>query len=157
MVDTDNWDTQEGYICQGNVIGFVELGNTVVAGEPVGFGTPATNKVVMNLYSGEANSVGVSLKGGVAGDKIPVVFYGVVKMVAYSTVTVGAAVINSATAGTTITYGNVTPLTATDTGNLVDVLVSNNGTGTAFILGLALQAGTTLGDELLVLVGGFGR
>jgi len=51
MADTDNWSSQEGYICQGNVINFVELGTACVAGEPLGFGTPAENKIVMNLYS----------------------------------------------------------------------------------------------------------
>lgn len=154
MVDTDNWETQEGYICQGAVIGFCELGAAVVAGEPVAFGTGAQNKIVMTAYALAGDSVGVTLKGGVTGDKVPVVFYGVVKMVGYSTCTVGGALINSATAGTTITYGNVMPLTATATGNLVDVLCENNGTGTAHILGMALQNATTLGDELLVLVGG---
>ena len=155
MADTDNWANQEGYICNGNIIGFCELGTAAVAGEPVGFGTAASNKIVVNLYSGAANAVGVTLKGGVTGDKVPVVFYGVVKMVAYSTCTVGGAVINSATAGTTITYGNVMPLTASDTTDDQGFfLAAINGTGTAHVLGMALQAGTTLGDELLVLVGG---
>lgn len=151
MADTDNWSSQEGYICQGNVINFVELGTAVVAGEPLGFGTPAANKIVMNLYTGEANGVGVALKGGSTGDKVPVCFYGVVKMVAYSTCTVGGFVSASGTPGTTITYGNVTPLTAATASAVQWARVT--GTGTAFILGQCLQAGTTLGDELLVLIG----
>ena len=155
MVDTDNWETQEGYICDGSVIGFVELGSTVVAGEALQWGTSAPNKVVMIAKALAADSCAVAMKGGVTGDKIPAVFYGVVKMCAHSTITVGDAVVNSKTEGATITYGNVTPLTATDTGiNNVAVLKHNNGTGTAYILGMALQAATTIGDELLVLVGG---
>ena len=153
MVIVDNWETQEGYISQGQVIGFCELGVAIVAGEPVAFGTGAQNKIVMTLYADPGDSVGVALKGGAAGDKVPVVFYGVVKMVGYSTCTVGGAVINSGTAGTTVTYGNVTPLTAANTEAGMD-LAAVNGTGTAHILGMCLQAGTTLGDELLILVGG---
>jgi len=107
----------------------------------------------MTAYALAGDSVGVTMKGGVTGDKIPVVFYGVVKMVGYSTCTVGGALINSKTAGTTITYGNVMPLTAANTEAGMD-LANVNGTGTAHILGMALQNATTLGDELLVLVGG---
>lgn len=159
MVDTDNWETQEGYICQGSVIGFVELGTVIVAGDILTWGTPAQNKIVMNgaiAGGNEASGVAVAMKGGVSGDKIPAVFFGVCKMVAYSTCTVGGAVISPATAGTTITYGNVCPLTAANTEAGMD-LAGVNGSGTAFILGMALQAGTTIGDELLVLIGGFGR
>ena len=53
---TDNWDSEEGYISQGNVIGFVELGTSVVAGEPLKWGTPAANVVVMSKYSASADS-----------------------------------------------------------------------------------------------------
>ena len=151
MVGLDNWPAQEGYISQGSVIGFVELGTAVVAGEPLGFGTPASGKIVMNLYTGEANGVAVSLKGGSTGDRIPACFYGVVKMVAYSTCTVGGFVSASGTPGTTVTYGNVTPITAGTASTVQWARVT--GSGTAFILGQCLQAGTTLGDELLVLIG----
>jgi len=152
MAIVDNWDTEEGYICQGSIIDFVTLETACVAGEPLAFGTGASNKIVMKLRAASADSSAVALKGGVTGDKIPAVFYGVVKMVAYSVCTVGGFVINSKTGGTTITYGNVMPLTAetTEAGmNLARV----NGTGTAFLLGQCLQAGTTTGDELLVLIG----
>ena len=156
MATVDQWETQEGYICQGNVIGFVELGAPAVAGEALQWGTPAANKVVMIKKSEAADSCAVSLKGGTTGDKIPAVFYGVVKMCAYSTITVGDPVINSKTEGATVTYGNVTPLTAEGTTcNHGYYLKHNNGTGTAYILGMALQAATTTGNELLILVGGF--
>lgn len=156
---TDNWDSQEGYISQGSVIGYVELGTAIVAGDNLTWGTAAANKVVLSSATAggdEASGVAVAMKGGVTGDKIPAVFFGVVKMVSYSTCTVGGAVISPATAGTTITYGNVCPLTAANTEAGMD-LAGVNGSGTAFILGMALQAATTLGDELLVLIGGFGR
>jgi len=152
MVDTDNWDSEEGYICNGAVINFVELSTAVVAGEPLAFGTAAANKIVMKKYALSADSIAVALKGGGTGDKIPACFYGVVKMVGYSTCTVGGFVINSKTAGTTITYGNVMPLTAANTEAGMD-LAHVNGSGTGFVLGQCLQAATTLGDELLVLIG----
>lgn len=157
MATVDQWDSQEGYISQGQVIGFVELGTAAVAGEPLGFGTPAANKIVMDLYTGEANGVGVCLKSGGTGDKVPVCFYGVCKMLAFSVCTVGGFVISAGTPGTTITYGAVTPLTA-EAGTTVYTmqgmqLARNNGTGTAFLLGQCLQAGTTVGNQLLVLIG----
>jgi len=156
MVDTDNWDSQEGYISQGQVIGFVTLGTSVVAGDWLTWGTAAANQIVMDAATpktAEANGVAMALKGGVTGDKIPACFYGVCKCVAYSTCTVGGFVTNPATAGTTITFGNVNPLTATDTGRDAEDLARMNGSGTAFLIGQCLQAGTTIGDELLVLVG----
>lgn len=152
MVDTDNWDTEEGYLCQGSVINFVTLETAVVAGDPLAWGTPLANKIVMKKYAASADSCAVALKGGVTGEKIPACFAGVVKMVGYSTCTVGGMVINSKTAGTTITYGNVMPLTAVNTEAGMD-LAQVNGSGTAFLLGQCLQAATTLGDELLVLIG----
>jgi len=151
---TDMWDTQEGYISAGTDIGFCTLGTAVVAGDCVTFGTSAANQVVVNLWAAFADSVGVAMKGGVTGDRIPVIFYGVVKMVAHQTVTVGQCVSNSATAGTTITYGNVIPI-AINTGGTSDTLFALvNATGTQHILGLALQDGATPGDEILVLIGG---
>ena len=154
MVGLDNWETQEGYICQGNVIGFIELGTAVVAGEALQFDTPLAQKVIMKSKVDAAGACAVALKGGGTGDKIPACFYGVVKMVAYSTITnPGEYVINSKTEGTTITYGNVMPLTAVDTTAQGLYLCHVNGTGTAHVLGMALQAGTTVGDELLILIG----
>jgi hypothetical protein len=154
MAIIDMWDTQEGYICQGTDIGFCTLGTAVVAGEPVTFGTSAANKIVVNMYADFADSVGVAMKGGVTGDTIPVVFYGVMKMCAHEAITVGQCVSNSATAGTTITYGNVIPI-AINTGGTSDILFALvNATGTQHILGLALQDAATIGDEILVLIGG---
>lgn len=157
MATVDQWETQEGYICQGNVIGFVELGAPLVAGEPLQWDTPVANKIVMKKCAAAADSCAVSLKGGTTGDKIPAVFYGVVKMCAHSAITVGDPVVNAKTVGATITYGQVTPLTAAATTDATHgfYLKHNSGTGTAYILGLALQAATTVGNELLILVGGF--
>lgn len=156
------WDKEEGYICQGSVIGFCELGSAVVAGECVMFGTSAANKVVVNIWTAGFEAVGVSLKGGVTGEKIPVCFYGVVKMVGHVTMDAGSIVGNSATAGTTITYGNVIPATTVAGGTTVitayiaDIIArrSMGATGTAWTLGMALQVVATAGDEILVLVGG---
>lgn len=153
---TDMWDTQEGYICQGQILGFVELGTAVVAGDIVMWGTAAANKVVMSV-AGAANGDGcaVAMKSGVTGDIVPVVFNGVVKMVAHITVTVGDVVINCATAGTTITYGQVQPLTAINTALHAQVIALKaiNGTGTAYNLGMAIQSSGANGDEILVMIG----
>ena len=151
---TDMWDTQEGYICQGQILGFVELGTAVVAGEPLTWGTSAANKVVMNAGgAADGDSPAVAMKGGVTGDQIPAVFYGVMKMVAHVTVTVGQIVEACATAGTTITYGQVQPIPNLTTGTAAPVFVGDNGTGTRFKLGMAIQGGAAPGDEILVLIG----
>ena len=152
MATVDQWDSQEGaYISQGRVIGYVTLGTACVAGDILGFaGTPAANKIVMDLYTGEANGVGVCLKSGVTGDMVPVCFYGVCKMLAFSVCTAGGFVSSSGTPGTTITYGAVTPVTAHTN---ADHWARLSSTGTAFILGQCLQAGTTVGNQLLVLIG----
>jgi len=151
---TDMWDSEEGYICQGQTIGFVELGTAAVAGECMAWGTSAANKIVMKKTADTLDAVGISLKGGVTGDQVPVVMYGVVKLVAHQTVTVGQIVGASVTAGTTITYGNVVPVPNLATGTAAPLFVGDNGTGAAFRLGMALQDGAAPGDEILVLVGG---
>ena len=151
---TDNWDSEEGYIANGSEIGFCTLGTAVVAGECVTFGTAAANQIVINKWAATMDSVGIAKKGGVTGDVIPVVFYGVVKLVAAQTVTVGASVGNAVTAGTTITWGNVVQIGNLSTGTAAPTWANQNGTGTAHILGMALQTGAAPGDEILVLIGG---
>jgi hypothetical protein len=101
----------------------------------------------------DGDSPAVAMKSGVTGDQIPAVFYGVMKMVAHITVTVGSIVEACATAGTTITYGQVQPIPALNTGTAAPVFVGDNSTGTRFKLGMALQDGAVPGDEMLVLVG----
>jgi len=157
MATVDQWDTQEGYISQGRVIGFITLGTAAVAGENLTFvgsmAAGAQNKIIMMACvagGDEASGVGVCLKGGVTGDKVPVCFYGVVKMCSHSVCTVGGFVTSGATVGTTITYAQVVPLTAQTNACF---LAHDSGTGTAFVLGQCLQAATTAGNELLVLIG----
>lgn len=153
MATVDQWDSQEGYISQGQVIGFVTLDTACVAGDILGFTAAAAgqqNKICMSLYTGEANGVGVCLKTGVTGDKVPVCFYGVCKMLAFSVCTAGGFVSSCGTPGTTITYGAVTPVTAHTN---ADHWARLSSTGTAFILGQCLQNGTTVGNQLLVLIG----
>ena len=154
MVQLDMWDSEEGYICQGTDIGFCTLGSAVVAGDCVKFGTSAANQIVLSKWTALGDSVGIAKKGGVTGDIIPVVFYGVVKLCANQIVTVGSCVRSAATAGTTVTYGNCVAI-GINTGATSDVAYTlNNATGTMHILGLALQDAATAGDEILVLIGG---
>ena len=154
---TDNWDQEEGYISQGMILGFCELSTTVVAGEPVAIlTTGAANKVMVKKWASQADSRGVALKGGNTGDRIPVCFYGVCKMAAYSTITGGDIVMNAGTAGTVgPTYGNVVPIPPSGaTFTYINAFKGLSETGTIIRLGMALQAATTTGDELLVLIGG---
>jgi len=172
MTQVDNWDQEEGYVSAGLQIAFCELGATVVAGDLVGFGSAAANKVVMTLWSAVGDAVGVAIKGGVSGDRIPVAFYGVVKLAnaVGGQLTVGACVIGAATnvsvtnsSGIVMTYGYVTALTgyASATTNVTYAagfyLHANNGTGTCYRIGMALQTAATQGDEFLCLVGGYGH
>jgi hypothetical protein len=154
MVNVDMWDSEEGYICQGTDIGFCTLGTAVVAGECVKLGTSVANQIVVSKWAAIGDSIGIAKKGGVTGDVVPVIFYGVVKLVAHITVTVGSCVRNCQTAGTTITWGNVVPIAVNSGGTYDTGLAMNNQTGTAHVLGLALQDGANSGDEILVLIGG---
>ncbi len=143
MVNTDNWDSQEGLIADGLVVGFCRAGAAIAAGDAVTFGTAAANQV--NVITAHAaatvgKGIGVALKAASTGDILPVIYFGVVKMTAGETIVIGDILISGLAAGQVFGVGASNSLLL-------------NTAGTQYVLGIAIQEATTIGDELLVLVG----
>lgn len=132
-------------IVDGLVIGFCYADGAITANAPVKFGTAAANRIPVITCAAAASvgmGVGVALKASAtAGDIIPVCFHGIVKVTSSETILIGDLVISGATDATVIGGG-------------ASASWFISSTGTQYCLGLALQAATTIGDELLILVGG---
>lgn len=150
---TDLYPSEEGHISDGLVIGFAKIyagSADVELHEAVNIGTTAVSGwVSVGAAAADGDAIGIAMKAGSAGDVIPVCFYGVVKLVAGTAITAGQVLRNDALG----TY--ILDLADLSTGNVESIFVGDNGTGTAFRLGMALQPGAASGDEFLCLVGGF--
>ena len=141
---TDYWPSEKGNIVPGFEIGFCYCDGTIAEGQCVKMGTPAASRFAVNKAAASGDGIGVALKAGSSGTYIPVCFYGVCKMDAYSAtaITAGDFVINSAELGV-LTF----PDDSTGIGNLK--LFGGN----SYVLGMALQTTDADGEMLLVLVG----
>lgn len=146
---TDLYPSEEGYIADGSVIGFckataaipihscVQIASTAVSGE-----------ISVTVGAADGDSLGIALKTAEAGDRIPVCFFGIVKMVIAAAVAEGDMVKSDASA----TY--VIPIdTLTHDEFVLWRGVSGGDTATAWRLGMALQGAASSGDEILLLVG----
>ena len=144
---TDLYPSEEGYISDGYVIGYckcqaaVELHDTVYI-----HGTAVSGTISIAPTTVDSTGVAVTLKAGAAGDYVPVCFFGVVKLMAGDTLTVGDCLINDSLGTYVLPLPNVTATNATKYRGL-------NNTGTLFRLGFALQNGAASGDELLAMIG----
>jgi hypothetical protein len=125
-------------MAEAEILSF-EAGAAVTKGDPVYL----TADLTVNPATSAQNCIGVALKSVDAGEKVPVLVKGVVKVVAGGAITLGQAV-----------YGadaNKRVLA------LADQPVNEGGTGTYTVyyarkLGYALQAFSAAGDEGLILV-----
>lgn len=143
---TDYYPNKDGYICDGNVIGFCYADDTTMtAGAFVTVGSTQKKYVGVAITAAEGDAIGMCLRTPAAiGDIVPVAFRGIVKTTASGTITIGQLVSNS---GTTVT-AIVTAMSELTSANLMC-----NG-GTARIVGTALQSSTAgQADEVLVMVG----
>jgi len=144
---TDYFPNKDGYITDGNVIGFCYADDTtMVAGSFVTVGATRTQYIGVAVTAAECDGIGMCLRTPSAiGDIIPVAFRGVVKAVASGTITIGQMVSNSKTTATAVVLTHAEATSAT--------LMSN--AGTARILGVALQGQATAvtADEILVMLG----
>ena len=144
---TDYFPNKNGYVTDGNVIGFCYADDTTMtAGSFVTVGATRAHYVGVAVAAEECDGIGMCLRTPSAiGDIIPVAFRGVVKTVASGTIAIGDLVSNSKTTKTAI----VLALAETDSANLMV------NSGTARILGVALQGQATAvtADELLVMLG----
>ena len=145
MAATDNYPNKDGYVADGDVIGFCYADGAIVAGTYVTFGTSRANYCAVITTSTASAAVGMALRdSSAAGDIIPVCFMGVVKSIAGAAVATGALVGNSATSNKVVTLAYAS--------NLIRI----NGKGgnyTARILGSCLQGAFNDTDECLVYIG----
>lgn len=142
---TDRWPDEEGYIVEGIVIGFCEAGNTLTANRGCARGTAATGKIVVTTPAGVGDSVGVALKAASAGEKVPVAFSGVIKMVSTGTFNAGEFITGGAA-------GRAKCGQAAANTSSLNLFKAAGSTG-SYILGMALQTAAAEGDECLILLG----
>lgn len=144
---TDLYPSEEGYITDGNVIGFCKVQAAIELHESVFIhGTAVSGTISVAPAAGDGDGIAIALREGAAGDYIPVCFHGVVKLIAGDTLTGGDQLINDALGTYVLPMPNTTATNAT-------IFRGINYTGVRVRLGVALQNGAASGDELLVLVG----
>jgi hypothetical protein len=150
----DLYPSEEGHISDGLIIGFCKCQATISQNAAVFIhSTSVSGAVSVAPSAADNDSCAVALKGGSAGDFIPVCFYGVVKMYGGSTITAGDMVCNDASGYFVAELPNYKySLSPT----YLAYYKGLSWSGTVFRLGMALQNGNaaTTGNELLVLVGG---
>lgn len=144
---TDLYPSEEGYISDGYVLGYCKVQAAIELHEAVHVHTTAVSGTIsVAPAAADADGFAIALKAGAAGEYIPVCFFGVVKLMAGDTLTVGDQLINDSLG----TY--VLPMPSTTATNAT-IFRGLNNTGTRLRVGVALQNGAASGDELLVLVG----
>jgi hypothetical protein len=147
----DFYPDEEGHISDGLVIGFCQAVDAVEVHEAVALGiTTVTGAVSILAAAADGDAVGVTLKAGGIGAKVPVCFYGVMKLKAGTAITAGQILQNDSLG----TYILDIKDTITGCDDWWITLAGISGTGTVFRLGMALQAAANSGDDFLVLVGG---
>ena len=144
---TDLYPSEEGYISDGNVIGYCKATATIALHSSVFIhGTAVSGEISVAPTAADGDGIAVALKAAATGDRIPVCFFGVVKMMA-------AAAIDESDQVKSDSLGTyIIPIADRDS-TAATLLRGLNYTGTVQRLGVALQAGASSGDELLVLIG----
>ena len=143
---TDYWPQEEGYIVEGSPVLMCKTAGTCteMACMKIQAGGAGYVQTVPSAAAGD--SIGVALRAcTVTGAYVPVAFGGVVKMLADSTIVVQQPLF-SAGSDTSKVIGMDVAL------NMGSNDLYFNIAGTAWLLGMALQAGITDGDEILVLL-----
>ena len=144
---TDLYPSEEGYISDGYVLGYCKCQAAVEYHDTLYIhGTAVSGTISVAPTTVDSTGVAIALKAGEAGDYIPVCFFGVVKLMAADTLTVGDCIISDALGTYVLPLPNVTATAATKFRGL-------NNSGTLFRLGFALQNATASGDEFLALIG----
>lgn len=142
---TDYWPQEEGYIVEGSPVVMCKASGTIGEMAVVKIEAGGAGYIQVDHSAAFADATGVALRAcTVTGQMIPCAFGGVVKMLADSTIVVQQPVIAQGSN------------TAKVVGYDVALNVGSNdlyfNSGTAWLLGYALQAGVTDGDEILVLL-----
>lgn len=138
----DYWPEQDGVIVKGMICGFCYATLAVNEGEIVTWGTSAASRAAVTPSIAVGDGCGVAMKTVSAGQILPVVFSGIIKMKTTDIVAIGELVINAS---------------SIDLTNMSDSNTICINSATRTIMGCVLQAGAAAdGDELLVLLGGDG-
>ena len=150
---TDYYPSEEGHICDGNVISFCRVQAAVEINEIVHLhGTDVSDYLSVAPAAADGDGYAVALKAGAAGDYIPVCFFGIVKLLSGGSVWACDTVMNDSLG----TY--ILPIPTYTAHQFGEYFAGLAGPETAAVhrLGIALQGATTVaatGDEILVLVG----
>jgi len=142
MVGSDYWPQEEGYIVEGAPVMMCVSGGTITEMACVYLSGTTAGQVTVTTNAAWGDSIGVALRAvSGAGKMVPVAFAGVVKLLADATLALGQQVCNQAAGGNKII----------DTPTSANIKLGDNGT--AYVLGIALQAAADDEDEILVLLG----
>ncbi len=145
---TDLYPDEEGVLIDGMSIAICKATTAITALAGVALNTSNVSGVISISAGALKNSIGLAMKAGVTDDMIPVLLYGIAKLVAGAVITEGDSIQSGTTAGTFL------PLAAMTAGELV-ALRGLDGTGTSVIIGKALQEAAATGDEFLALIAPF--
>ena len=132
---TDYYPDEEGYVDEGYAIGWFYPDAAINEGASVFLTGTTAGRIRCRTVAATGEGIGVALRaatGAGAPARIPVAILGVVKMMAASTIAVGDFVGSGATTGLVIEFDGES-----------DQLLGLGGT--AYLLGLALQAAATTG------------
>lgn len=145
---TDLYPDEEGYIDAGLKIGFCKAAGSITLHGAVTIPATAVTSYISVTAAGVGTGVGIALEAANTNDYIPVVFQGIVKQ------TVGTATFAALkpvqSSGTTAAV--VELITSGSGGEYYNMGYSDATTITWWRLGWSLQAGTTAGDECLIMV-----
>ena len=142
---TDWWPTQEGRISDGFTIKCIAEASTT-EGSACKFGTSTSGQITVQDAAALGDGFGVMLRAaGAAGEAIPVVILGLVKMTTSSDAAWpahGQMVLNSTT---------IYVVEADDVDCTAGTLFGAGGA--SYLLGMAMQTATATADEIIICVG----
>lgn len=148
---TDLYPSEEGYIDDGQIVGFCKANASITLHGAVTLGATGVSGYISVGPAGVETGVGIALKAADTNDYIPVAFRGIVKQtVGTATFSVGRALASSGT-----TAGVVELIQVGDTFGAEGLEYQNINPGATtfkYRLGYSLQAGTTAGDEALIAI-----
>ncbi len=155
---TDLYPDEEGYIGDGLIIGFAKAAGSITLHGAVAIPATGVSSYVSVTAATYRTGIGIALRAADTNDYIPIVLYGIVKQtVGAATFIAGKIVTSATTAGTVDQMPSLAAATLADLSNNLASWngIGNGGTTALNRLGLALQPGTTAGDEALIAVGRF--
>ena len=141
-MSTDYWPQEEGYIVEGAPVAMCIAAAAIGEMSCVKLNSTAAGSINVAASAAVGDSIGVALRAAIGtGDTIPVAFGGIVKMITGGTL----ALMD------TVESQGVNTAEVIQVANSTDMAIADQAGDVC--LGMALHAGVTLGDEILVLLG----